>query len=157
MKKLFLILLPIFFVGCASVPTANQQVSEQAKKLDAPSAGNAAIYVYRSNNVIGAALKKDVWIDGECLGETARGTFFIKEVLGDKEHTISTESEFSPNHLVLKTDIGKKYFIQQSIKPGLLVGGASLKQVDQATGEKAVNEYQLAQSGKCSKATIKLD
>ena len=80
--------LPLFiavaFVGCASVPPANNQLNEQAKKLAAPSEGNAAIYVYRSNSVVGAALKKDVWVDGECLGETARGTFFLKEVLGNK-------------------------------------------------------------------------
>ena len=155
------ILLPLFltfaFVGCASVPQANPQSSQQAKKLVAPSEGNAAIYVYRSNSVVGAALKKDVWVDGECLGETARGTFFLKEVVGNQEHTISTESEFSPNHLLLKTEAGKNYFVQQYIKPGMFVCGANLKQVDSVIGEKAVGEYQLAQSGKCSKPTISLD
>ncbi|ENX23919.1 hypothetical protein F892_00534 [Acinetobacter vivianii] len=153
--------LPLFiavaFVGCASVPPANNQLNEQAKKLAAPSEGNAAIYVYRSNSVVGAALKKDVWVDGECLGETARGTFFLKEVLGNQEHTISTESEFSPNHLVLKTEPGKNYFVQQSIKMGAFVGGANVKQVDDETGKKAVSEYKLAQSGKCSKPTITLE
>lgn len=153
--------LPLFiavaFVGCASVPPANDQLNEQAKKLAAPAQGNAAIYVYRSNSVVGAALKKDVWVDGECLGETARGTFFLKEVLGNQEHTISTESEFSPNHLVLKTEAGKNYFVQQFMKPGVLVGGANLKLVDPAAGAKAVSEYKLAQTGQCSKATITLD
>ena len=37
------------------------------------------------------------------------------------------------------------------------IGGANLKQVDNPTGEKAVTEYQLAQSGKCTKPTITLD
>lgn len=157
MKILLPMILTFAFVGCASVPQANPQLSQQAKKLEAPSAGNAAIYVYRSNSPFGAALKKDVWIDGECLGETARGTFFFKEVAGDKEHTVSTESEFSPNHLVLKTEVGKKYFVQQSIKLGAFVGGANVAQVDDETGKKAISEYQLAQSGKCSKQTISLD
>ncbi|WP_278491431.1 DUF2846 domain-containing protein [Acinetobacter gyllenbergii] len=150
-------LIAVAFVGCASVPTANNQLNEQAKKLEAPSQGNAAIYVYRSNSAFGAALKKDVWIDGECLGETARGTFFFKEVSGNQEHTVSTESEFSPNHLVLKTESGKNYFVQQSIKMGAFVGGANVKLVDDETGKKAIREYQLAQSGKCSKPTIALD
>ncbi|CAM4410434.1 hypothetical protein F901_01238 [Acinetobacter dispersus] len=157
----FKIVLPLIisslFVGCASVPKANPQLSQQAKQLSNPADGNAAIYVYRSNSVVGGAIKKDVWVDGECLGETARGTFFLKEVKGNQEHTISTESEFSPNHLALKTEAGKRYFIQQFIKPGVFVGGANLKQVDTTTGEKAVAEYQLAQSGKCSKPTITLD
>lgn len=161
LKMQFKLLLPLFlsitFVGCASVPKANPQLAQQAKQLSDPTNGHAAIYVYRSNSIVGAALKKDVWIDGECLGETARGTFFLKEVLGNQEHTISTESEFSPNHLVLKTEAGKRYFIQQSIKPGVVTGGANLKQVDSATGEKAIGEYQFAQSGKCSKQTIVLE
>lgn len=76
--------LPLFiavaFVECASVPSANHQLNEQAKKLAAPAEGKSAIYVYRSNSIVGAALKKDVWVDGECLGETARGIFFLKEV-----------------------------------------------------------------------------
>lgn len=157
MKILLPVVLSLAFVGCASVPQATPQLSQQAKKLDAPTEGNAAIYVYRSNSIVGAALKKDVWIDGECLGETARGTFFLKEVAGNQKHTVSTESEFSPNHLALTTEAGKQYFIQQYIKPGVLAGGANLKQVDEQTGKKAIAEYQFAQSGKCSKATISLD
>ena len=84
------------------------------------------MYVYRSNNIVGSALKKDIWVDGECLGETARGVFFYKEVDGNKNHTISTESEFSPNHLKIEVQSGKNYFIQQYIKLGFFVGGANL-------------------------------
>ncbi|MFH4410866.1 DUF2846 domain-containing protein, partial [Acinetobacter baumannii] len=75
--------------------------------------------------------------------ETARGIFFYKEVAGNQEHTVSTESEFSPNHLKFKTEAGKKYFVQQYIKPGVFVGGANLKLVDDAQGQKAINEYRL--------------
>ncbi|MGK4868221.1 DUF2846 domain-containing protein, partial [Acinetobacter baumannii] len=42
----------------------------------------------------------------------------------------------------------------QYIKPGVFVGGANLKLVDDAQGQKAINEYRLAEAGKCSKATI---
>ncbi|NUF12006.1 DUF2846 domain-containing protein [Acinetobacter oleivorans] len=150
------ILVSTAFVGCASVPQANPQLAQQAKQLTAPTTGNAVIYVYRSNNVVGSALKKDVWVDGECLGETARGIFFYKEVSGNQEHTVSTESEFSPNHLKFKTEAGKNYFVQQYIKPGVFVGGANLKLVDDTQGQKAISEYHLAEIGKCSKATIAL-
>lgn len=40
---------------------------------------------------------------------------------------------------------------------GAFVGGANVKLVDDETGKKAIREYQLAQSGKCSKPTIALD
>lgn len=150
------LLISSAFMGCASVPQADQDLAQQVKLLNAPGNGNAAIYVYRSNSVVGAALKKDVWIDGECLGETARGTFFRQEVSGNQNHTISTESEFSPNHLILKTDAGKNYFIQQYIKPGVFVGGANLKLIDETEGKAAILNYKLAQSGICSKPTIQI-
>ncbi|TXJ02882.1 MAG: DUF2846 domain-containing protein [Acinetobacter sp.] len=156
--KLGLILfVSSIFVGCATVPQADHSVAQQIKQLNTPSNGNAAIYVYRSNTVVGAALKKDVWVDGECLGETARGAFFHREVSGNQQHTISTESEFSPNHLVLNTESGKNYFIQQYIKPGVFVGGANLKQVDDTTGKAAILKSKLAQSGNCSKPAIQLN
>lgn len=150
------LLISLFFVGCASVPQADESLSKQVKQLATPAEGQAAIYVYRSKSVVGAALKKDVWIDGACLGETARGTFFYKEVVGNQEHVISTESEFSPNHLKLKMEAGKNYFFQQYIKPGAFVGGANLKQVSDEEGKKAVNEYLLAKGGNCSKASIEI-
>lgn len=156
-KTLLPLLIASLFVGCASVPKADSQLSQQAKQLTAPAEGNATIYVFRSNTVKGAALKKDVWIDGECLGETSRGVFFYKEVPANQKHVVSTESEFSPNHLEVATEAGKLYFIQQYIKMGAFVGGANLKQVDEATGKKAIAESQLAQGGNCSKATISLD
>ena len=152
--KIIPFVLTFFVLGCASVPKADVEVSNKVKQVSAPSAGNAGIYVYRSNNIIGSALKKDIWIDGECLGESARGVFFFKEVVGDKEHTISTESEFSPNHLKLITNSGKNYFIQQFIKPGVLVGGADLKEVDEIDAKEVIAQYDLAINGTCSKNTI---
>lgn len=155
------ILLPVvlisMIVGCASVPKADSQQSQMTKQLTPPKEGYASIYVYRSNSVVGGMLKKDIWIDGECLGESSRGVFFHKEVPGDQKHVISTESEFSPNHLEINTEVGKQYFVQQSIKVGVVVGGANLKQVDEATGKKAIAQYDFAKSGNCSKPTIDLN
>ena len=138
------------------MPKVDQQLSQKTKELTAPQEGKAGLYVYRSNNIVGSALKKDIWVDGECLGETARGVFFYKEVEGNQNHTVSTESEFSPNHLKIEAQSGKNYFIQQYIKPGIFVGGADLKLVDDTQGKKAITEYSLASAGQCSKATIQL-
>ena len=70
------------------------------------------------------------------------------------------ENVWAKQHVVYsfikKTEAGKKYFVQQYIKPGVFVGGANLKLVDDAQGQKAINEYRLAEAGKCSKATIAL-
>ncbi|MCF9047431.1 DUF2846 domain-containing protein [Acinetobacter nectaris] len=151
LKPVLPLILSGFFVGCASVPKADMKQTQTVKQFAQPSDGKAIIYVYRSNSTIGAALKKDIWLDGKCLGETARGTFFYKEVDGNQKHTVSTESEFSPNHLMIDTVSGQQYFVQQSIKMGVFVGGADLKQVDELKGKKAISEYELAQSSTCSK------
>lgn len=156
LKIMVPLLVSLAFVGCASVPKVDQKQAQIIKQLNTPADGQAALYVYRSNSIVGSALKKDIWVDGECLGESSRGVFFYKELKGGSKHTVSTESEFSPNHLEIQVDSGKQYFVQQYIKAGLVVGGAGLKLVDQAEGKKAVQEYALAQSGQCSKASIEL-
>ena len=150
-KIVFLTMTSVLFAGCASVPTEQEEVSNVLKQAKAPSANNAGLYIYRSNSVVGGALKKDVWVDDECIGETARGTFFYHEVLGDIQHKVSTESEFSPNDLMIDTKAGNNYFVKQYIKPGLIVGGAGLKLVPEAEGKQAISDLDLGIKGKCSK------
>jgi hypothetical protein len=136
--------------GCATVPMANKEQTTMAKMFSSPSEGNAGLYIYRSGS-FGGALKKDVWVDGKCIGETAPNVFFYEEVTGSKEHKISTESEFSPNDLLVKTEGGKNYFIKQYIKMGVFVGGAGLKLVDEEVGKTEVEKLKMAQKGACSK------
>ena len=150
-KIVFLTTTSVLFAGCASVPTEQVEVSNVIKQVKAPSANNAGLYIYRSNSMVGGALKKDVWVDDECIGETARGTFFYHEVLGDIQHKVSTESEFSPNDLMIDTKAGNNYFVKQYIKPGLIVGGAGLKLVPEAEGKQAISDLDLGIKGKCSK------
>lgn len=70
-KKLaLLVLTSSLFSGCASVPMESTEVSDKVKTFVPPSNGNAALYIYRSGS-FGGALKKDVWVDGKCIGETA--------------------------------------------------------------------------------------
>lgn len=140
----------ILFGGCASVPMESPEKSEQAKRFVSPSTGNAALYIYRSGS-FGGALKKDVWVDGKCIGETAPNTFFREEVTGGSEHRVSTESEFSPNDLTINAEAGKTYFVQQYIKIGLVVGGANLRLVDEDKGKSEVMKLEMAVQGKCSK------
>ncbi len=115
-NKLSLVIVVTFVLGgCASVPMESMKKSNEAKQFNPPSNDNAGLYIYR-DSFVGQALKKDIWIDGNCIGESAPDTFFYEEVTGDKEHKISTESEFSPNDLIVKTEVGKNYFIEQFIK-----------------------------------------
>ncbi|EOX3981157.1 DUF2846 domain-containing protein [Vibrio alginolyticus] len=135
--------------GCASVPTVDSTVSNQAKSFEAPQEGNSGIYVYREDTFVGAALKKYVYVDGECIGETAPGIFFYHEVEGNKEHQVSTESEFSENHLTIYTEEGRNYFVNQYIKMGVFVGGAGVELVDENKGKAEVLKVDMAVKGKC--------
>lgn len=150
-RKIVLItLVSALVAGCASVPMEGVDSTVEAQKFNPPSEGSSGLYIYRSSS-FGGALKKDIWIDEKCIGETAPNIFFYEEVEGDKEHKISTESEFSPNDLLISTKSGMLYFIRQYIKFGVFVGGAGLEIVDEEEGKKQVGGLKMAAKGTCSK------
>lgn len=128
---------------------ASKEDSAKAKEFNAPSPGNAGVYIYR-NSFVGKALKKDIYIDGKCLGESAPDVFFKTEVEGGKVHKIDTESEFSPNTMELMLASGKNYFIRQFIKMGVFVGGAGLEQVSEEQGKADIAQLNMAKPGTCS-------
>jgi hypothetical protein len=142
---LIIALLP----GCATVPPESKERAEAVLKFEPPSSDKAGLYVYRSGS-FGGAVKKDIWLNGRCIGESAPNVFFYEQVESDAEHKISTESEFSPNDLVLKAVGGRNYFVRQYIKMGVFVAGAGLELVDEPKGKKDIAKLTLAKSGKCS-------
>jgi hypothetical protein len=150
MRKIALvILLSALFTGCASVKMESKEDSAKAKQFAQPQAGNSGLYIYR-DSFVGKALKKDIWVNGKCVGESAPDVFFYTEVAGGKEHSISTESEFSPNAMMLLVAAGKNYFIRQYIKMGMFVGGAGLEVIPEEEGKTAVAKLELAKPGTCS-------
>lgn len=148
MKIALVALSATLMTGCASVNMASKEESDKAKAFQAPSAGNAGLYVYR-NSFVGKALKKDLWVDGKCLGESASDVFFYTQVEGGKTHKLETESEFSPNALELFMEAGKNYFVRQFIKLGAFVGGADLEQMAEEQGKTDVAQLAMAQPGTC--------
>lgn len=130
---------------------ASKEESAKAKEFNPPSKGAAGVYIYR-DSFVGKALKKDLWVNGKCVGESAPDVFFYTEVEGGKSHKIDTESEFSPNALVLLTEADKNYFVRQYIKMGVFVGGAGLELIPEQEGKQAVLKLEMAKPGKCSSA-----
>lgn len=135
--------------GCATVEMASRDDSFKAKQFAVPSKGNSGVYVYR-DSFLGKALKRNVWIDGKCVGESAPDVFFYTEVDGGKVHKIDTESEFSPNTIEVMFEEGKNYFVRQFIKMGVFVGGSGVEQVSEEDGKKAISTLEMAKLGKCS-------
>jgi hypothetical protein len=149
-KMTFVGVIAALLTGCASVPMESTEASNQAKRFAPPSQGQAGLYIYRTSGV-GAALKKDIRVDGKCVGQSAQNVFFYEEVKGDQEHTITTESEFSPNEIKLAVKNGINYFVRQYIKMGVFVGGANLEVVDEASGKEAISNLEMAKKGTCGK------
>jgi len=141
----------VLLTGCATVNMAPKEESSKAKQFAQPSGNNAGLYVYR-NSFVGKALKKDIWVDGKCVGESGPDVFFYTEVEGGKTHKIDTESEFSPNALELMAEAGKNYFVRQYIKLGAFVGGAGVEQVSEEQGKRDIAPLELAKGGSCSGA-----
>jgi len=137
------VLASLSLIGCASVPMAPAETDKSTKSFNAPSEGMAGLYVYR-NSSFGAALKKSIMVDGEIIGISAANTFFYKEIKPGM-HEISTESEFSPNKILVEFKSGMNHFVQQYIKMGAFVGGANVREVSEEEGKKGVLECKLAQ------------
>lgn len=135
--------------GCSSVPMESKEIANKAKEFNAPSQDTAGIYVYRKDTFVGAALKKDVWVGKDCVGQTAKGVFFYKEVPGNEKLEIATESEFSPNILTINAKNGELYFVEQFIKMGAFVGGADLELAHSETGKSEVQRLGMAKGGHC--------
>lgn len=143
-KSCFLIaVLFAFLSGCASVPMAPKEEDAKAKTFEQPSKDVSALYLYR-NSFVGQALTKNISLDGKLIGPTANKVYFLKMVPPGK-HTVSTQSEFSDNHLEIETEGGKNYFVRQYIKMGVFAGGANLEIVDEEQGKQDVLECELAQ------------
>jgi len=139
------------FSGCVSfVPLDSRDNTQQAKAFSAPTEGQAGVYIYR-NSFVGKALKKDLWIDGKCIGESSNKVFFYTQVEGGREHTVATESVFSPKILPIFMEVGKNYFIRQYIQFGPFVGGPKIELVDEALGRSEIEKLPLAVNGKCSR------
>jgi len=145
----------LFLAGCGSIPMQPQEVSDAAKLFPPPSKGKAGLYIFRTDTLragfVGTGLKKDIWIDGKCIGQSAAKTFFYEEVAGGVEHTISTESNpvLFPHELELIPEVGKNYFIEQYMKMGA-GAEARLRLVDEDEGRAGVSRADMVVNGTCS-------
>ena len=133
---------------------ADPQASAQAKQFKAPSPGKAGVYVYRNSEYVGGAVKKDVWVDGQCLGGLMTRVFFYTEVTGNQKHRIDTDAEFSQsNGVELNAKAGQLYFVRQFMRIGVLSGRADLELTPEAQGKTDIGFLELGAGGDCSTPT----
>jgi len=157
MRKSFLFILSICLLsltGCAirSVPLATLAQTNNVKQFTLPSSDKAGLYIYRSS-IIGGGLKKDIWVNNQCVGQSNSHIFFYREVPGDQEITITTESEFSPNELKLMVQGGENYFIEQYTKMGVFVYGANVRIMDSEVAKEIIKGLNMGIGNDCTTPT----
>ncbi len=129
-------------VGCASVPMADSQL-DAALKTFSIDANKAGVFIYRSE-IIAAAVKMDVGIDGVHLGQTGAKTYLYKSVEPGK-HTITSRTE---NTDTLEVDVmaGSLAYVWQQVTMGNLAPRSKLHLVNEALGQSGVLASRLAAS-----------
>lgn len=140
--RMFILVAILTLSGCASVPMGDPKRDAELKTF-AVAQDKAGIYVYR-NESMGAAVKMDVSIDGQLIGQTAAKTYFYKDVMPGK-HTVTSSAE---NTDTLEVDVkpGTLAYIWQEVKMGLLYARTKLHLVSEEDGKKGVLETSLAAS-----------
>lgn len=146
MKPKFLLLsaavAAILSSGCASVPMDTPEHDAAAKRFDPPPAGYSGLYIYR-NAMLGTAVKKTVWVDGQYLGPLGYDTFFYR-LVKPGPHTIATQSEWGVNETDFEAEEGRNFFFQQKFLFGLFQARAQLYEVPEGKGMKHAAKLKLA-------------
>ena len=135
MNKLFVVAVALLtLAGCASVPKGDPSVDAQLKTFQV-GPDKSGIYVYR-NESFGAAVKMDVAIDGQAVGQTAANTYLYKQVAPGK-HTITSKAE---NTETLEVDVkpGSNAYVWQEVKMGVISARNKLHLVDEQKGQSGV-------------------
>lgn len=134
-----LISFALFHTACTSLPMADKKADVEAKLFKAVP-NKSVLYVYR-NEIFGGAVKMDVMVNNELIGETRTGHYMWID-LEPGTHMISSRSENS-HHMELKAEPGKVYYAWQEAKLGLMYARTKLSLVDEKTGQGGVRECSL--------------
>lgn len=137
-----LIALSLSLGGCASVNMGDAKQDAALKTFAIPK-DKAGVYIYR-NESMGAAVKMNVELNGQSIGQTAANTYLYKEVTPGK-HTFTSKTE-NDSSVEVDAKPGTLLYIWQEVKMGLLSARSKLQLVDQAQGQKGVRKTKLAET-----------
>jgi hypothetical protein len=127
--------------GCATVPMAAPADSARLKRLAAPPDA-AVVYLYR-NESFGAAIHMDVELDGRPAGQTVAQSYMVWQVAPGRHRLVSRAE--NDHDLTIDTAPGRRYFVWQEVKMGILSARSRLQQVAESQGQAGVDECELIQ------------
>lgn len=121
---------------------ASSEHDAQAKSF-AVKSDKSNIYLYR-NESMGAAVKMDVVLDNNPVGQTVAKSYLKLEV-SPGQHTLISKAE-NDDVLNINTEAGKNYFVWQEVKMGILYARNLMHLSDEQTGKAGVLECKLIES-----------
>jgi hypothetical protein len=131
LKTAFVAAAAAFVSGCATGPKHD----EIASSIPSLKAGQGRIYFFRSNSMVGGAVRPDIRLDGQVVGQSKPGGFFyVDRPAGSHVASASTETEKTVSFTL---QAGETKYIRSSVSIGLLVGRVVL---EPETPEKAKAE-----------------
>jgi len=128
--------------GCATAPMADLQ-QDAALKTFTIAPDKAGIFIYR-DEILGAAVKMDVWLDGAHLGQNVVGSYLYKSVAPGR-HVISSSAE-ATDALDLEISAGALAFVHQGGMMGSPFVDKKLQLMNESEGRKGVLSTRLAQN-----------
>lgn len=151
MKKKFAIVASIvgfmLLQGCASIHVASKEEDSAAKSFNI-TPEKSTIYLFR-DEMMGAAVSMDVYLDGKFQGYTGAQSYFMW-VVDPGSHEIKSEAE-NDEILKLETEANKIYYIWQEVKMGFMSARNKLQVVSEERGKKGVSESKLIDVNAASK------
>jgi len=130
--------LLIFSVGLLSACASGPRFQEVNPSLVSDQPEQGRIFFYRSSSIVGAAIKPDVLLNNETVGEAISGGFFyVDRTPGDYKVVTSTEVERTVS---LTLDKGQTRYVRFSISPGFLVGHVYGELVEESVGLPEIKE-----------------
>lgn len=128
------LVMAVLLSACASGP----KLAEMKSAIPTLKASEGRVYFYRSSSMFGAAIQPSILLNGQKVGDSIPGGFFFVDMApGSKE--VSTETEVEKK-LTFTLDAGQTRFVKTTIGMGFAVGRVYPELVDNATGEKELEE-----------------
>jgi hypothetical protein len=139
--KLHHMAMPLFALMLAGCAATGPKFAQQEASTPKPGADQGRIYFYRTDSMLGGALRPQVMLDGASVGKSQPGGYFYVDAApGSHEAVTTTEAS---NKVSFALDKGEVKYVRTKVSMGLMVGHVvpELVGADEAQKELATLSY----------------
>jgi len=108
----------------------------RAAEVPEPKEGQGLVVFYRLSNFKGKAIRFNINHAEGTLGQLLSGTYVFKHV-DPGEHTFWSQA-ISEDSITLSVEAGQTYYIQGTVKMGVLAGRPKFKQVSESKAKEGL-------------------